>query len=215
MGLRAKRIRKIAIAGIVSLALPALAGPSVAAPDAITGTVAETMDSGKYTYLRVQSGTSSLWVASPRIGAVTGDFVRVQGGTPMSDFKSPTLNRTFASILFAQDVQVGTNGTGSRTKLPRGHPPIDRPGAWEPADPASDPSTVFSGEVLEALETSGYTYVRVRTPGGEVWAVSNRLAVKAGDRVKVPGGRWMKDFESPTLKRTFDRVCFAPKIVKE
>ncbi|MBU4460790.1 MAG: hypothetical protein KJ579_09510 [Verrucomicrobia bacterium] len=215
MSARAHRIRGVAAAGVLSLAVLAQAGPAPDATGTITGTVTEAMDGGKYTYLLVQSGTSSLWVATTRIGAVRGDPVRVEGGTLMSDFKSTTLNRTFASILFAQDVRVGTNGTGSQVKLPRGHPPIDQPRAWESADPASDPSTVFAGEVLEVLDTSGYTYVRILTPAGEVWAVSNRLAVKAGDRVKVPGGRWMKDFESPTLKRTFDRVCFAPKIVKE
>jgi hypothetical protein len=69
-----------------------------------TGTVAETMTSGGYVYVRLEEDDS--WVASTVIPVSIGDKVRYMGGSLMNNFTSNSLNRTFESILFAGRLEV-------------------------------------------------------------------------------------------------------------
>lgn len=69
-----------------------------------TGTVAETMTSGGYVYLRLEEDDS--WIASTPIPISVGDKVRYSGSAPMKDFQSRTLDRTFDYILFAMKLEV-------------------------------------------------------------------------------------------------------------
>ncbi len=69
-----------------------------------TGTVAETMISGGYVYVRLQE--NDRWVASTPITIAVGDKVNYAGGAMMKNFNSRTLNRTFEWILFAQNLEV-------------------------------------------------------------------------------------------------------------
>jgi hypothetical protein len=69
-----------------------------------TGTVAETMTSGGYVYVRLEEDGN--WVASTPIPVVVGDKVRYTGGMKMKDFNSRTLNRSFEYILFASKLEV-------------------------------------------------------------------------------------------------------------
>jgi hypothetical protein len=108
-------------------------------PDAVdpsltsfTGVVLEKIDSSRYTYILVDTGTSKVWVASTRFAVNEGDRVSVPNGIGMSNFHSPTLNRTFDMVYFAS--QVTTPGSdGQAGELPEGHPPIDAHGAPLPA----------------------------------------------------------------------------------
>lgn len=78
-----------------------------------------------------------------------------------------------------------------------------------PADPAADGIT---GKVVETMNSSGYTYVRVDTGREEIWAAAPETAVKVGDMIATAPGMPMKDFESEPLQRTFDMVYFVPAI---
>lgn len=195
----------------VSALMPQGESPA-AAP--LTGIVAETMDGGRYTYLRVEdAGGASHWVAASQMPVAVGERVTVGGGTPMVNFTSPTLNRTFERILFSEDVQVGTNRPAAAA-LPPGHPPVGAAGAHGMgARDGAAPG--LTGEVVETMDTGNYTYVRVRDGTRTVWAATERFAVKVGDRVTVPPGMVMKKFESPSLGRTFDELYFVDFISAE
>lgn len=82
-----------------------MAAESGVAPGLTTGTVVETMDSGGYTYLKIED--SGIWIAtSPLPQPISvGDQVEYSGGMEMRDFYSKTLDRTFDSILFIQNVK--------------------------------------------------------------------------------------------------------------
>ncbi len=67
---------------------------------AITGTVAETMNSGGYTYLRVVAENRSVWAAAPETIVRVGEKVRLPKGMAMNNFASKTLNRSFDVIYF-------------------------------------------------------------------------------------------------------------------
>jgi hypothetical protein len=58
------------------------------------------------------------------------------------------------------------------------------------------------------MDAAGYTYLKLKTPSGETWAAVNETPVKVGDTATVLGAMPMDGFESPTLKRKFDRIYF-------
>jgi hypothetical protein len=70
--------------------------------------------------------------------------------------------------------------------------------ADKPAAPA-----VVSGQVLEVKDVESYTYLRLKTKEGEVWAAVNRAPVKKGEQVTVENVMLMSNFESKSLKKTF------------
>jgi hypothetical protein len=79
------------------------------------------------------------------------------------------------------------------------------------AAPAASPQFRFqtiSGTVLETLDASDYTYLRLKTENGETWAAVTRARIAKGQKVTVVNAMPMDGFESKTLKRTFDRLVF-------
>ncbi|HTS01230.1 MAG TPA: nucleotide-binding protein [Thermoanaerobaculia bacterium] len=65
-----------------------------------------------------------------------------------------------------------------------------------------------TGKVLETMDASDYTYMRLKTAGGETWAAVNKTKVAKGDTVTVVNAMSMDGFQSRTLNRTFDRIVF-------
>lgn len=85
------------------------AGPNSPNGKLLSGTVAETMNSGGYTYLKVHNDGGDVWVAIPETTIEKGRQVTCLPGMEMRDFQSKSLNRTFASILFSPGL-VGDQG---------------------------------------------------------------------------------------------------------
>ena len=72
-----------------------------------------------------------------------------------------------------------------------------------------------SGTVVETMDASSYTYVRVKTASGEIWAAGAKTTVAVGDKVVIPLEMPMVDFHSSTLNRTFPTIYFTARIFKE
>jgi hypothetical protein len=66
----------------------------------------------------------------------------------------------------------------------------------------------LKGEVLEARDVDGYTYLRLKTGNGEVWAAVPKSALAKGAKVTIVNPMTMRDFESKTLQRKFDSIVF-------
>lgn len=64
------------------------------------------------------------------------------------------------------------------------------------------------GEIVERIDAAGYSYLRLKSPTGEVWAAVPGAEVTVGDRVTVVSPMPMDGFESKTLGRKFERVYF-------
>jgi hypothetical protein len=79
----------------------------------------------------------------------------------------------------------------------------------------SDRSPGAAGEVIEVIDTAGYTYVQVDTGEEKVWAAAPQFVVQVGDRVKIPAGFRMPDYYSKTLERSFDVVYFVASVAIE
>jgi hypothetical protein len=69
---------------------------------ALSGKVVETMDSGRYTYVRLEKGDKKLWLAVPKMKVVVGQDMSFRPGLEMINFESKTLNRKFDKIIFSQ-----------------------------------------------------------------------------------------------------------------
>jgi hypothetical protein len=74
-----------------------------------SGTVAETIDAGGYTYLRIKE--SDTWIATSTMEVSEGAQVEYSGGSEMLNFHSKSLDRTFESIWFVGNVNVSGNDT--------------------------------------------------------------------------------------------------------
>ncbi len=84
-----------------------------------------------------------------------------------------------------------------------------------PAAPASKaPGKYFTGKVLETMNAGGYTYVHVDNGTEKIWAAAPQFETKVGEKVTVPEGMPMKDYESKSLNRKFDMVYFVGAIGK-
>lgn len=86
-----------------------------------------------------------------------------------------------------------------------GHPP-------PPTAPGADPQSMVSGKVIETMDAGGYTYVKVATGDGEVWAAGPQTSLKVGETISFPRGMEMRNFRSDKLDRTFERIAFVNSI---
>ncbi len=81
---------------------------AAAAAETFTGAVVETMDSGGYTYMRLQADGKDVWIAATEFTVTKGERLTVPLEMPMADFHSATLNRDFPMIYFVS--RVGREG---------------------------------------------------------------------------------------------------------
>jgi hypothetical protein len=71
----------------------------------VSGTVAETMNSGGYTYARLTGSGGDTWMAAPAMLTIkVGDPLVATVSMPMEKFRSRTLNREFELIYFVSSV---------------------------------------------------------------------------------------------------------------
>lgn len=99
----------------------------------------------------------------------------------------------------ASAAQPSTAPTTTTTKPAAAPPPAT-------AQPAASPP--LKGEVIETIDAPPYTYLRLKTAGGETWAAVLKAPVKKGAQVAVENPMVMTDFQSKTLNRTFDKIVF-------
>jgi hypothetical protein len=80
--------------------------------------------------------------------------------------------------------------------------------AANPAQAAAGDRQILRGKVVEKIDVSQYTYLKLATASGEVWAAVTRTDKKVGDEVGVGNAFPMQNFESKELNRKFDVVYF-------
>jgi hypothetical protein len=77
-----------------------------------------------------------------------------------------------------------------------------------PAPRGEDPGSAVSGKLLERIDAGSYSYLRIASAAGEVWAAVPTTALPVGAPVSVEQPLWMQDFESKTLGRKWPRIAF-------
>lgn len=119
---------------------------------------------------------------------------------------SSALTRLFA--------MVATAGAVSCSPTPSAAPaataaPAAVPASQQAATPSSD---AFSGDIVETMNSGGYTYARIRNGAQDVWIAGPESEATVGESVSVSLQMPMQDFESKTLKRTFPLIYFVQEI---
>jgi len=77
-----------------------------------------------------------------------------------------------------------------------------------PAAEAAPAATTLDGEVTEKIDAAHYSYLKLQTGSGEVWAAVPRTDKEVGDKVKVASAVWMTGFTSRSMNRTWDKIAF-------
>jgi len=99
----------------------------------LSGRVTETMDAGRYTYLHLDTDRGPVWAAAAQMEVAVNDRVELSQFSVMRNFRSPTLDRTFEEILFANSASVVNDdgpaapaapATPASSERPPGHPPV-------------------------------------------------------------------------------------------
>ncbi len=99
------------------------------------------MDSGGYTYAKIDQGGSAVWVAGPATKLVVGAKVGAMTGTPMTNFRSETLQRTFDQVLFVSSFP----GAAPAAEAPAGSAATELVEKVEPASGGQTIAAVFAG----------------------------------------------------------------------
>jgi predicted small lipoprotein YifL len=86
--------------------------------------------------------------------------------------------------------------------------PVEKFSDQPVAEAAAGDADSVSGLVVETMDAGGYTYVRVQSSAGELWAAGPQTQVAVGDRLVMPTGMTMKNFTSDSLGRTFEEILF-------
>jgi len=153
------------------------AGESSAAPTApasaassISGKVAETMNSGSYTYIKIENNGKNTWVAVPAMKVKVGQDVSIAQGMPMTNFTSKTLNRTFESIIFSSG--------------PAGKRVSSKPGS-APAAKKAVPAAPANVKVDKASGANAYTVAELY---GKSTSLDKKNITLKGKVVKVSSG---------------------------
>jgi hypothetical protein len=149
--------------------IPAAAPTTAMAKGLATGTVAETVATGGYTYVLVDVGEEQLWAAGPPTPMAVGDGITFSTQMPMKDFHSKAMNRDFPVLYFVDGFSMLNSATASSEPEPGS--------AQGTADVA--PAAPMAVAPLTPIEkvTGGYTIA-------EILAQRNELT---GKPIKVRG----------------------------
>jgi hypothetical protein len=184
----------------------------------MAGKVAETMNVGTYTYLRIEKDGKNSWAAIPAVKLAVGDEVELLPGTEMGQFSSPSLKRSFDNIYFSSGLKKGpaqpAAAAGDKGKadtapaaLPAGHPKLD--GAAAPAPQSAAPMKPIAGKVVETMNAGGYTYISLDKDGVKTWVAVPTMQTKVGEELSIAPGAVMSNFKSSSLNRSFEKIIFS------
>lgn len=72
------------------------------------GKVLSLIQANEYTYIEVSNSTATRWLAAPQTSLKSGDLIRYEEGSTMTNFYSKLLKRTFPSVMFVGQLAVVT-----------------------------------------------------------------------------------------------------------
>ena len=114
-----------------------------------TGTVAETMNSGGYVYIRLEDG---VWIAANTFAVSKGDEIQYSGAMEMNDFQSKSLDKSFESILFVSEASLVGGDAAAKTPvaLPGNGNKSKKPAAVQAPVPG-EIKPLTDGKTIEAI----------------------------------------------------------------
>ena len=132
-----------------------------------SGTVAETINAGSYVYVLLEEDNT--WLAGPLVPVVVGDEVEYAGGMMMKNFNSPSLERSFESILFVAKLRVVNQlEANAHADMPAGGPQGIERSAVALAPEAGEITPLEGGKTIAEIQAASVqlseqqVYVRAR-----------------------------------------------------
>ena len=123
------------------------------------------------------------------------------------------MNNRTAALIVMISLAVAAGCSKQQAAAPAAAPGTSAgsPGASVGPEPGSQD---IAGPVVETMDAGQYTYVKLNTSSGDVWAAALKFDVKVGDRVVVTPETPMRNFHSQTLNRDFPLIYFSSSIRK-
>ncbi|MGE0814034.1 MAG: nucleotide-binding protein [Vicinamibacterales bacterium] len=123
------------------------------------------------------------------------------------------VHRALVAVLFLASAACGTGQTPAQAAGQAAAPPSSgvTPPAAAQASPhgAAGAVQTVSGEVVETIDSGGYTYARLRGPGGaDTWVAAAEMPIEKGVTLAATVSVTMENFHSRTLNRDFPVVHF-------
>jgi len=144
-------------------------------PNMWEGTVIETMNSGGYTYVYIDTGSEKIWAAGPQTEVAEGQVIVMDKGMAMPDFHAKSLDRDFDVIYFVGSI----SGKDSADHPQAEHPSAEHPQAAAGAmGSGADHTVVEKAEVVNVAKVAG---------GYTVEEIFNQSGSLQGQDVKVRG----------------------------
>ena len=105
-----------------------------------------------------------------------------------------------------------STGNAAEQAIPPNHPKIDLP----TQSTTHESSNQLSGKVLESMNSGGYSYINLeKKSGGKVWIAVPETKITVGEQMSFKEGLVMTNFQSKTLKRSFDSIIFSNGIITQ
>jgi len=109
----------------------------------------------------------------------------------------------------------GLIACGNVTSETESATPTDQLSRTPSQAPAAPQLAASSGKVVQKLDASSYTYIRLDDgAGNETWAAVPKTQLEIGEQIALKGGTVMRNFNSKTLNRTFDSIIFATGVIR-
>lgn len=126
----------------------------------------------------------------------------------MQTLKTLSLLLVCSILLFACDNKSDTDSIPNTTADPQVRA-IEKFLENDPHSASNSPfNDALSGELIETVNANKFTFVKIKTLNGEVWAAGPMIEVKVGDQLSFDGKTPMKSFYSKSLNKTFDIIYF-------
>jgi hypothetical protein len=85
----------------------------------------------------------------------------------------------------------------------------------QPQPQAPAPAAMHTAVVQEVLQTTSYTYLKLKENDREFWIAISKREIEVGETITFAGGLEMKDFQSKELQRTFETIYFVSMIAPD
>lgn len=117
------------------------------------------------------------------------------------------MKRLLILFIFTIVLTVSVNTVYAFSQKPA-ESSMNNPGMTSPQGMSS-----LSGKVVESMNSGGYSYVAIEKDGKKKWVAVPQIKVSIEQDISFRPGMVMNNFESKTLKRTFESIVFSSGVI--
>lgn len=161
--------------------LPLLLACVLSTQAAYKGTVKETMNSGGYSYVLLETAEGDLWFAGPETTIKQGATLELPESMPMNNFNARSLDRTFETIYFVNSLDATPAATA-----PASDPHANVPGFKSATQ--TNPMKPEAGSLAKADYTVSELFFQPKLLTGKVVSVRGKVVKYNGG---ILGSNWI------------------------